>query len=230
MPHALSLSNFHGPLDLLLQLIEDQKLEITTISLADVTEQFLQYLNALEDHHPDELSDFLVVATKLLLLKAQTLLPYLTIEEEEDPRELETQLRMYKKYADATNVLSTMWEREVLYAKKFVPRHAAKLFVAPSCTVTQLYDVFHTVLERLEPIVRIPKAAMEKAMTLREKLCTIQEALRTNIRMHFHELLAQTKDHQDVVVTFLALLELVKQQVIDIRQDRAFGDITIEKK
>lgn len=231
MKNNLKLHNFEGPLDLLLQLIEAEELSITNIALADVTEQFLQYLQEVEERHPDELADFLVVATKLLLLKSQALLPYLQWEEEEDPKELEAQLKMYKQYADAAERLQTMLaEKNFLYSREPSWQTLPIVFTPPQGVTTEiLHATFAEVLHALEPIVRLPKAVMANVMSLREKLCQLQEMLTKNIRTHFHDLIIGAQDRHDVVLTFLALLELVKQQAVCVKQHEPFGDIEIEK-
>lgn len=229
MAHELALDNFTGPLDLLLQLIEQKEMDITAVSLAAVTEQFLSYLQKIEERRPEELADFLVIATRLLLLKSYALLPYLYTEEEEGPQEFEAQLRMYKKYADATSLVSVQWEKSmVLYEKKALPVEVA--FRPPqSMTTDTMREYFIEVLARLEPVARIPKAAYQKAVSLREKLATIHEAIEKNVMMHFSELVNSAEDRGDVVITFLAILELVKQQSVVVKQTNSFSDIIIEK-
>jgi segregation and condensation protein A len=229
MEKPIQLENFTGPLDLLLQLIEEKELEITEISIASVAEQFLSYLSELEERRPDELADFLVIATKLLLLKSHALLPFLHVEEEEDPGELAAQLRMYKKYADATKLIEAQILRGAfLYPKKATPPQPG-FFPPQGLVSTQLHDYFVEVLQRLEPVVRIPKAALAKVVTLREKFCQIQDLLEKEAKLHFNELLSASRDRAEVVVTFLALLELVKQQTVCVTQQKSFSDITIEK-
>ncbi|MBI2411444.1 MAG: segregation/condensation protein A [Candidatus Kerfeldbacteria bacterium] len=232
MKKALELENFTGPLDLLLQLIEEDQLEITEVSLASVTEQFLAYLEEVEERLPEELADFLVVATKLLLLKSRALLPYLQIEDEEDPGELAAQLRMYKKYAEATvGIEELIGRKQFLYAKK-TPREkfTQVVFHPPQDISTEhLRTFFVDILSRLEPVVRIPKAAIEKVMSLREKLAQVRNLIEKNITMSFDQLLADNRDRGEVVVTFLALLELVKQQTIVVEQDQSFKQMRIKK-
>jgi len=230
MDKDIALQNFHGPLDLLLQLIEANELQITEVSIASVAEQFLAYLATIEEHRPEELADFLVIATKLLLLKSHALLPFLHLEgEEEDPGELAAQLRMYKKYADATKLIEEALAKSTfLYPKKATPQQPG-FFPPQSLGVSQLHDYFVEVLQRLEPVVRIPKAAMAKVVTLREKFFQIQELLQKEAKIHFTELLSESNDRAEVVVTFLALLELVKQQTVTVQQRESFADITIEK-
>lgn len=232
MKKPITLHNFEGPLDLLLHLIEEKQMEITQVSIADVTEQFLEYLQEVEHRLPEELADFLVIATKLLLIKSRALLPYLQMEgEEEDPRELETQLRMYKKYADAALVIEEMISRKQFLFPKTAPGYMTQVAFRPPerLSASDLHHAFVEALSRLEPVVRIPKAAITKVMTLREKFAQIQDMLEKNISMHFAELLHDSKDRAEVVVTFLALLELIKKQQISVKQHQPFAEITIEK-
>ncbi|MFC1598382.1 segregation and condensation protein A [Patescibacteria group bacterium] len=230
MEKELELEHFSGPLDLLLRLIEEKELEITKIALADVTEQFLVYLEELDEARPEEMADFLTIATKLLLLKSYALLPYLKVEEEEDPGELEAQLRMYKKYVEAMKVVEGMLEKKQWLFPKQTARHREVVFQPPEdASGDRLRAAFIEVLQGLEPIVKLPKAAMKRVVTLREKFCQIQDKLEKNAKVCFEELLADSNNRGDVVVTFLAMLELVKKHAICVRQDKPYSDITIEK-
>lgn len=232
MPKDVQLHNFSGPLDVLLQLIETQELPITEVALADVAEQFLAYLQEIEERHPEELADFLVVATRLLLLKSQALLPYLhPDEEEEDPNELAAQLRMYKRYAQATAQIQALIDAQrFLYPKRHVQRMPEIAFAPPSgIGAPQLRFLFVDVLARLEPIVKISKAAIAKVLSLREKIGQLQQMFSAHTSLRFDELLADAEDREEVVVTFLAVLELVKQQTVAVKQEGAFANIHIQK-
>ncbi len=229
MEKPIELDNFHGPLDLLLQLVEANELAITEISIASVAEQFLKYLHDVEEYRPEELADFLVVATKLLLLKSHALLPYLHMEEEEDPGELAAQLRMYKTYADATKLIEAQIARATFLYPKNATQRPLGFFPPHESSAAELRSYFVDVLKRLEPVVRIPKTALAKVVTLREKFCQIQELLEREAKLRFKELLSAAHDRAEVVVTFLALLELVKQQAVCARQTDSFSEITIEK-
>ena len=229
MEKSISLDQFHGPLDLLLQLIEGEQLQVTNIAIAEVTEQFLLYLDDIEETRPDELADFLVVATKLLLLKSYALLPYLQLDEEEDPNELEAQLKMYKKYVDGMKKIEAMVaQQNILFTRK-ATNQPLGFYPPEECETDQLRKAFVQVLERLEPVVKIPKSAVEKVMTMREKFCDIQKKLEKKITLGFQDLIADSKDRAEVVVTFLALLELIKRQSICVRQENPQSEITIEK-
>ncbi len=231
MQKDYTLEKFAGPLDLLLQLIEEKEMEITEVSISDVTEQFLEYMEEVEQLHPEELADFLVVATRLLLLKSHALMPYLMLEEDEDPGELAAQLKMYKRYVEAMEGIEKMIDQKrFLYGRKPVRVEQEVRFVPPEgVDADQMRIFFVDVLERLEPVVRIPKTAVQRVVSLREKLAQVQKMIEKGVKLHFKELMSESGDREEVVVTFLALLELVKQRTITIQQDAHFADMTIER-
>ena len=227
----IKLENFSGPLDLLLHLIQEKQMDITTDSLSSVTEQFLNYLQEIDERSPEELASFLVVATKLLLLKSQALLPFLQVEEEENPSDLTTQLKMYKKYATATQVIEEMIaQKNFLFAKPVSKKIYQVAFHPPQLlSLERLQQVFVDVLSLLEPVVKLPKAALAKVVSLREKFVQIQQALEKQAHLNFYQLMQNSHDRSEIVITFLALLELVKQQTIVVKQEKSFQNITIEK-
>ncbi len=230
MKKNIELEQFSGPLDLLLQLIEDSELEITEISLSQVTEQFVSYLEDIEESHPEELADFLVIATRLLLLKSHALIPYLHMEDEEDPGDLEAQLKMYKKYVDAmVGIEALLAQPGSLQPKKVFKSQKISFGPPTHMGAEQMREYFDDVLARLEPVVRIPKAAMQKVVTLREKFVQIHDMLQRQSSLSFKELLIDVDDRAEVVVTFLALLEMVKQQSVYVRQDEPLAHITVKK-
>lgn len=230
--YEVQIEQFEGPLDLLLDLIEKDKLDITELSLSNVTEQFLEHLNQVDDLYPEELADFLIVATKLLLIKSKTLLPYLQPDDEDDEGDLEDQLKIYKQYLEASKNLE-----KIINAGKFIyPKEQIKLkdievkFSPPeNLNSKDLKNMFIDILKSLEPIVKLPKVALTRVVSLREKIAHIQESIIGKANLSFGELLSQAKDRTDVIVTFLALLELMKQKVISVEQDGLFDDISVRK-
>lgn len=232
MAVSYKLQQFEGPLDVLLRLIEDEEMTITDVSLAQVTEQFMHYLQQVEQRYPEELADFLVVATRLLLLKSQALLPYLVIEEEDDPNQLTRQLKIYKTYVEAMKFVEAR-----LVANTFLYQRTSSLlsgigpvFAPPPDTNPEtLREVFAQVLDALAPVVRIPKAAIEKVVSLREKICHITDLIEQQAQLSFKHLLSTAESKTEVVMTFLALLELIKQRVVCVSQDKPFSDILIQK-
>ncbi len=230
MSYRFQLEQFEGPLDLLLQLIEDEKLDITNVSLARVAEQFLTYLHDNQQMHPEELADFLVVAAKLLLLKSRAILPTLAVGEDEGI-DLEKQLRMYREYYEASKRI----EKMIATGRYTFSRNASlkpamteRTFRPPESLETEnLQQFFVAVLRRLEPFVVIPEETMERTISLREKLEALRQRIVREVKVHFHTLIAEASTRTEVIVTFLALLELVKQRAIHIQQDAIFSHIEI---
>lgn len=230
--YRVKVEKFEGPLDLLLQLIEQNKLDITEVSLAQVTEQYLQTLHASKEHiSAGILADFLVIAAKLLILKSKALLPYLMEEEDEGELELAEQLRIYRQYYEASKAISKM------IAKKRFSFSRPKLFVSEELgfhpplgvTTRRLYKIFQEILREIGPFIDLPKSIVRKTIHITEKIQRIRDVITREARISFSKLLAESKNRTEIIVSFLALLELVKQKIVAIRQDHLFQDIYIEK-
>ena len=221
---------FEGPLQLLLELIEQEKLEITEISLSQVADQFIEHIKKNERINPAELADFLVVAAKLLYLKSKVLLPSLFDETEEDPaEELKKQLAVYKRYLEASRDVNKLFtSSRIAFARAKLPVSLSESFYPPPSLETgNLREVFLAVIRKIEPIIRLPKEGLKKVISIREKIEHIREIIMTKIRSGFRELTRAAKSKTEVLVTFLALLELVKQQTIIVEQSSRYGDIEI---
>ena len=221
---------FGGPLQLLLELIEQEKLEITEISLSQVADQFIEHIKKNERINPAELADFLVVAAKLLYLKSKVLLPSLFDETEEDPaEELKKQLAVYKRYLEASRDVNKLFtSSRIAFARAKLPVSLSESFYPPPSLETgNLREVFLAVIRKIEPIIRLPKEGLKKVISIREKIEHIREIIMTKIRSGFRELTRAAKSKTEVLVTFLALLELVKQQTIIVEQSSRYGDIEI---
>ena len=228
MNFELKLETFDGPLHLLLELIESEELPITEVSLAQVTDAYLQHINA-EQVPPSELADFLVVATKLLLLKSREILPTLEDDEEEDISTLALQLRLYKEFVDASRHLEEYFERQersFARAKADVVK-IEEMQVDEALTSKVLHASFERLLKRLEPFFRLQQAAMERVISVKERLKEIHDAVLSRSKLLFTDVVGTEQSRVDVVVSFLALLELMKQGVIDAVQKKTFKDIEI---
>lgn len=228
--HKVKLEAFEGPLALLLKLIEDEELDITQISLARVTDQYLEYLNQLSDRNPEELADFLVIATKLLLIKSQLLLPTLSIEDENESRDLAEQLKIYKEFLEASRQI-----QKIINQKKFLfcrPRVLSEISVfSPPQKIAHetLKNVFLKVLGQIEPIVKLPEEEIKRVITLEEKIAQIQNLIFNKLSVNFKEVIASVQSKTEIIVSFLALLELAKQRQIKIYQENIFKEIIIKK-
>jgi len=230
MVYKIKIEKFEGPLDLLLQLIEEEEMDVTQVSLAAVTDQYLGYLNDNNDIPTEELADFLVVAAKLLLIKSKSLLPNLEIDDEE-ATDLENQLKMYKEYHDASKVLQQIINKKhFLFSRERSAVTMDKVFNPPSSLNNdKLHQFFVDVLSELEPWVNLPTEVIKKTISIKERILNIREIISHEANLSFNNLLKTAKDKTEVIVTFLALLELVKQKTIAVVQDNIFEDIHVQK-
>lgn len=232
MSYRFQLEHFEGPLDLLLQLIEEEKLPIMQVSLAEVTDQFLRHLQSIEQRYPEELADFLVVAARLVLIKSRALLPIAI--DDDDGVDLEEQLKIYREYYVAAKHIHSM-----ILKRRYSFSRNASLKVAPKersfrppekLFAEDVQRIFQILLKRLEPFIKIPEETIARTINLKEKLESIRRKIMTEVRMNFHTLISQASSKVEVIVTFLALLELVKQRAITVEQNGIFSTIEIERR
>lgn len=228
----IKIAQFEGPLDLLLKLIEEQKLEIKEISLAAVTEHFLRYLHAQTTLSPQELVDWLAIAAKLLVIKSKALLPALALpeEEQEEAINLTWQLYQYKRFKEAAKALRKLearnlqsWGRHTAFVEK------VSFYPDSSLTLSVLRDAMRFLAKTLEEIISLPKKILEEVVTISEKIEHLQNIIREKVELKLRDLLSKAKSKTEIIVTFLALLELVKQKILSADQKAMFSDIVIKK-
>ncbi len=230
----IKLEKFEGPLGLLLQLIEKEELDITQISLAKIADQYVNYIKNSTQISPDEMADFLVVAAKLLLIKSRALLPYLYPEEEEEIEELEQQLKMYKEFLEAARQIEAILKKKkFMFAREFNRKAILaniNLFSPPkSLTSSDLAMVFRDLLARIEPPEKLEEETLDYKINIEDKILTIQQMLLNRIKIGFSKILASTKSKTEIIVSFLAMLELIKQKDIMVQQNGLFTEILISK-
>jgi segregation and condensation protein A len=227
----IKIEKFEGPLDLLLQLIEQEEMDISQVALAQVTEQYLQALDQAEVFSAEELADFLVVAAKLLLIKSRILLPQLAIEGAEEASDLEKQLKIFKEYLEASkNIAKIIHKRRFTFGRGKPAVVIEKKFSPPEkVSAEKLKELFLGVLKEIELVVSLPKAVVEKTVSISEKIETIRAMILDKALVSFKSIIKDAKTKTDVIVSFLALLELVKQRTIMVKQSNIFQDIEIER-
>lgn len=228
MPHTVKLDQFEGPLDLLLQLIEREELDVTAIALASVCEEYLAQLKKVERRSPEELADFLVVAAKLLYLKSLVLAPGASVDVEEDITGLTEQLRRYREFIAAAEIIAGRWTSGMVgYPTERAPLAAVAFLPPPRLAVAALRDVFKRILEELEPIVRIPHATIGRKISIEDRITEIRRLIDARPFAIFFELLRDRKNKEEAIVNFLAILELTKQCAIEAEQASQFAPIRI---
>ncbi|EKD46706.1 MAG: Chromosome segregation and condensation protein ScpA [uncultured bacterium] len=231
MAYHIKLEQFEGPLDLLLQLTEQEKLDITRVSLAKIADQYLAYIAEAKDITLAHLADFLTVASRLILIKSKALLPMLefTEEEEEEIKDLEHQLAEYKKFKDASAKLALIFDSpSVSFSREGFSGLGVVFYPPENITAEDLRKSFVKVLGEIPVAEKLEEEMVKEILTLEDKIVHLQKTLRERVTTSFSELVANAKDKVEVVVSFLAMLELVKQRIIHVEQGELFSEINLK--
>ena len=239
MPITVKTPVFEGPLEVLLDLIESRKLLINDIALATVTDEYIARLEAMEHLPLGEASEFISLAATLLLIKSRSLLPTLQLapEETQNIKELERRLAEYQIIRTASRTLEQTFKNSPALWEGSIPQ--PEPIFAPD-THTTPADVVaaarRMILEFPKAVATLPKIAVKKAISLEETISHLAERISDAMRLSFREFSGHRRGSQHsreqkytIVVSFLALLELVKQGIIRAEQGSEFGDITLEK-
>lgn len=239
MKYSIHLNVYDGPLDLLCDMISKQKIDIKDISIIEITKQYLAYINMLEDMDLEVTSDFITMATKLLEIKSKYLLfSQRELDEEEDPRlELMEQLKEYKKYKKASEVLKD----SVDYLNQPYYRNREEIIIDDKVDLNEIsIESIKSILPYIFKVKnieeenetkkdeRLNKIVRGKIISVEEKIEYIQNILTTADKISFNNIIKDnTKD--EVIATFLSLLELIKSKEIVVVQENFFEDIIIKK-
>jgi len=247
MDLSFKLEVFEGPLDLLLHLIEKNKVNIYDIPIVEITDQYLEYIDEMKKRDLSIMSEFLVMAATLLSIKSKMLLPKEEVPEDEediDPRaELVQQLLEYKMFKCISNELRDrqMDAEHVLFKAPSIPEEVRSYeepvdveLLCKDLTLNQLNSVFQGVLNRqrlrVDPIRSKFGEIKKEEISLEDKMVEMQEFLLTHKHFSFRQLLENQSSRMQIIVTFLAILELMKAGSISIVQEKIFDDIQIESK
>ena len=229
--YEIRLPIFEGPLNLLLHLIEREELDVTTVALAQVTDQYMAYLAELEHREAKDLTNFLVVAAKLLLIKSLALLPRppaLLPEAEDVGDELVRQLQAYKRFKE---IASLLHEREEKGLHGYVriaplPRPEPQLDLG-GVTLNDLLTAVQEALDAI-PTPSAGEVVAPVTVTISEQITRIEHRLTRQRQVRFRDVLSEATTRVEIIVTLLALLELMKQDRVQVRQEQLFGEIIIE--
>ena len=222
---------FEGPLDLLLNLIEKKKLFINDIALSKVADDYIAYLQNQEQFPIAQSADFLVIASTLLLIKSKSLLPNLNLSEEEqhDVSDLERRLKIYQRIKELSVHIKNQFGKEIIFAAE--PRKAIPVF-SPDTTMTKenFLTAIMSVIKGLPKMAEnIPKAVVKKVISLEEMIGNLTTRIQSSLKLSFREFAKVGKEERvNVIISFLAMLELVKQGIVNVRQNNQFEDIEME--
>ena len=227
MPISVKTAVYEGPLEVLLELIEKRKLLINDISLASVTDEYIARVNSMPHLPVGETAEFIALAATLLLIKSRSLLPNLELSDDEsrDIKELEYRLALYQIIKE---VSAGLGRTEEAYLYEGTPRELETLFIPdPTVTSGSLRAAAQTLIDGFPATLVLPKVEVKKIISLEEMIDKLAARITSAFKMSFREF-AGKKERGEVIVGFLALLELVKQGIIKAEQEARYGDITLE--
>lgn len=227
-PMQISLKQFQGPLDLLLTLIQKQKLDISKISLSKIADQYLKFIDENKNIPFNQLLDFLSLASQLIILKTRTLLPYLSADvEEESEDNLIIKLQNYQLYLNLAKKLQNRLNNRQCGCFSRLSK-SINFGIDESCLSLPLLQ--KTALRLLKrKIQTIPIIALQKIFNIQEKIKQINDYLKQKEKFLFSELAGRTSSKIEIIISFLALLELSKAGVVFISQKELFEEITVHK-
>lgn len=232
MVFAIKQEKFEGPLELLLDLIEKEKLAISEVSLSRVTDEYVQHVKLLGEIDPEELAEFLVVAAQLMLLKSRSLLPQLQLSEEEEHsiEELEKRLEVYRAIRERARELKKIeLLRQRIFSRDAYEGIESIFYPPKKVTADAIHDIYAAFLAALPKIEKLAEEKIKKIISLEEKIAHIKTFFETNIQKTFSQMVSGTSEKVEVIVSFLAILELMRQKVLRLEQTKPFEDITITR-
>ncbi len=232
--YRIKTGTFEGPFHLLLSLIEERKFFINDLSLAQVTEDYLNYVNKLEKQDPSEISSFIVVAATLILIKSKSLLPNLnlTSEEEGDIHNLEERLKLYELYTKLSKNIKDKFGKRIIFAP--LERKNDFLIFLPDDRITKenMMTFARNTLGKMPKKVFLPEVEVKKVVSIEEMILKLTERIEKTLEMNFKDFAGVVKTKEEkivVIIGFLAMLELVRQGILHVIQEGNFKDIIIKK-
>jgi segregation and condensation protein A len=232
-PYTVETDVYQGPLDLLLQLIERAELDVTKLALAQVTDQFLAYMRTLQELRAERVSEFIVVAARLMQIKSEALLPrpVVRMPDEEDPGEaLVQQLLLYKQFKELAKLLAFRQADQLRTHLRMAPppKVEGRLDLS-NIAINDLYTAAVRVITREDLRTPLREVVAAPKVTIREKIRLVADALKARSLVRFRELIKTVPGRLHMVITFLAVLELVRRYRISAQQDALFGDIELRR-
>ncbi len=242
--YQVNLTKFSGPLDLLFSLIEEKKMAINEISLAQATDQFLGYFKKLQEdalNRPESMSstdyqrilaDFLVIASRLILIKSRSLLPNLVLskEEEGDIKELEERLKIYQQIKIWGRELGKWAKGRPLYLSRESYFNLPVVFYPPkNIYPDNLAKIYTEFLKTLPQIEKLEEQSLQRVVTLDQKIQELKTRINTAVEASFADISNGVKTKIDIILSFLAVLMLFRSRILELSQDKLFGDIKIKQ-
>lgn len=230
--YKIKTQQFEGPLDLLLDLIERRKLLINDFSLSQITDDFINYISTLGKIPARKISDFLVVASTLILIKSKSLLPNLSLEEneEDDIKGLEIRLNILKIIKDLSISVGEGFGKIIRFQKRQVKVLEPKFTPSEELNSHNMRIIMLSVINTFPKFEEKKEARVKKTISLEDMMNNLINRVKKSMKMSFTEFAGEKKERVNVIVSFLAMLELVKRGFISVEQNDKFDEINIESK
>lgn len=230
MTYAFKVGEFEGPLSFLLELIEARKLSISAVSLAQIADEYIAHLKRLEKFPKEEVAEFLVVASTLMLIKSRSLLPTfeLTEEEKQDIGDLELRLKMLSRMRELSKNIQAAWLRRPLFSREAFLGSSFGFIEPKGVTAAALRASLASLIAAFPKVAALPERTIKKVISIEEKMTELLARFSSRLQATFHEVVS-SKEKADIIVGFLAVLELVKQGALLVQQEERFGNIELQK-
>ncbi|MCB9813985.1 segregation/condensation protein A [Candidatus Nomurabacteria bacterium] len=227
---AIKTETFEGPMELLIELVEKRKLLINDISLARVTDEYMQTVSAMQEMSLPNTAQFISLAATLLLIKSKSLLPVLDLTDEEEAsiEDLAERLKKYQLYRDAALELQTRFGTKNMYDPEYIPPREPIFTPDIFCSTEELRQAMYRVLSSLPKNEPKQTAKVRPTISLEDMMSKLQSRIERQMQTRFSDIRATETEHKNVIVGFLAILELFKQGNIIITQASRFDDIHLE--
>lgn len=226
---AIKTEHFEGPLELLIELVEKRKLLINDISLSAVTDEYMARVSEMQERSLPNTAQFINLAATLLLIKSKSLLPILelTDDEEANIEDLEERLKRYQLYRNAAADISELFGTSYQFDSQFVPKTQPVFTVDALCNIETLNTALRDVLQNLPVITEKPKVQVRPTISIEEMIERLKDRITRQVSTKFSDIRRQETEHKNVIVGFLAILELVKQGDVLVTQVHRFHDIEV---
>lgn len=226
---SIKTEQFEGPLELLIELVEKRKLLINDISLAAVTDEYMARVSQMQELSLPNTAQFITLAATLLLIKSKSLLPVLelTDEEEANIEDLEERLKRYQLYRDAALDIEAIFGSTIQYEPLYVPKREPVFVIDSLCNIETLNDALQQALQNLPVERKKPAVKVRPTISLEEMIDRLKDRINKQMSTRFSDIRQQEKEHKNVIVGFLAILELVKQGDVLVAQHTRFADIEV---
>ena len=227
----LKMTNFEGPLDLLLSLIEKKKLHISDVTLAQVTDDYIAHLRRGQNISIENMANFILIAATLILIKSYSLISTLVVTEEEKGsiEDLENRLKQYQRIKELAVYIRNLFGRQIIYPRETSKNYDPIFAPTGELTPANLHSAIQSVIASLPKKEVLPKTTVKKVMSLEEVIINLTGRIQKAFKLRFSDYIKEGKHEKvNIIVSFLGMLELVKQGIIEVKQGLHFSDIEME--